>query len=104
MTEMTILYWRNIPAQVIAGTGRRAEKCVLPPRFEAAIDRAAMKSGASGTDAYLAAWRRASAEDTAAPSAAALAAKLDHEYDPERLRALVERGGWSAQTADVKGP
>lgn len=107
MTDLTIVYWRDIPAQVIAGKGRRAEKLVLPERFEAAIDRAAMKSGATGTDAYLAGWRRCAAPQTANPAgdtAAALAARLAEDYDPERLRALVDRGGWAAQPADVKGP
>ncbi|HDR28035.1 virulence factor [Rhodovulum sp.] len=49
MPELTILYWRDIPAQVIVGKGRRAKKRVLTPRFEQAIDRCAMKV-ARGSD------------------------------------------------------
>ena len=59
MAEVTIVYWRDIPAQVIVGKGRRGVKRPLPERFEQAIDRAAMKVGAAGTDAYLAEWRKA---------------------------------------------
>ena len=50
MPEVTIVYWRDIPAQVIVGKGRRGAKVQLPERFEQAIDRAAMKSGADQTD------------------------------------------------------
>ena len=44
MVEVTIVYWRDIPAQVIVGKGRRGTKVQLPERFEQAIDRAAMKT------------------------------------------------------------
>ena len=44
MHDVIIVYWRDIPAQVIVGKGRRAKKIQLSERFEQAIDRAAMKS------------------------------------------------------------
>ena len=59
MAQVVIVYWRDIPAQVIVGKGRRGVKIQLSERFEQAIDRAAMKSGAASTDAYLADWRKA---------------------------------------------
>ena len=59
MPAVTIVYWRDIPAQVIVGKGRRGSKRPLPERFEQAIDRAAMKIGAGDSDAYLAEWRKA---------------------------------------------
>jgi hypothetical protein len=62
MAQLTIVYWHDIPAQVIVKAGRQSAKRALSPRFQEAIDRAAMRSGAHGTDAYLAAWRRAAAE------------------------------------------
>ena len=51
MATMTIVYWRDIPAQVIVKAGRNAAKRQLPERFEQAIDRCAMKVGARDTDA-----------------------------------------------------
>ena len=54
MAEVTVVYWRDIPAQVIVGKGRRGSKVQLPERFEQAIDRCAMKIGAKDADAYLA--------------------------------------------------
>ena len=59
MADVTIVYWRDIPAQVIVGKGRRGTKVQLSERFEQAIDRAAMKVGAKDADAYLAEWRKA---------------------------------------------
>ena len=98
MAAITVVYWRDMPAQVIAGKGRRGVKRVLAERFEQAIDRAAMKSGASGTDAYLAEWRRADAYEVAGDDAAAAeaeAARIEADYDAARLRALIENGGWA---------
>ena len=101
MPEVTVVYWRDIPAQVIVGKGRRGAKRQLPERFEQAIDRAAMKVGAAGTDAYLAEWRKAPLDgafdgtpDEVADSQAAL---IDAEYDAERLRALIDAGGWAKE-------
>lgn len=98
MPEVTIVYWRDIPAQVIVGPGRRGAKRQLPERFEQAIDRAAMKTGAAGTDDYLAEWRKAApytVEGEADAVAAAEAARLDTEYDQERLKALIANDGWA---------
>jgi hypothetical protein len=96
MPDVTIVYWRDIPAQVIVGKGRRGAKKPLPERFEQAIDRAAMKIGASDTDAYLAEWRKApayAAEGDPHDIAETEAARLDTEYDAERLRALIANDG-----------
>ena len=97
MPDVTIVYWRDIPAQVIVGKGRRAAKMPLPERFEQAIDRAAMKVGASDTDAYLAEWRRAApyaVEGEASEIAAREAARLEAEFDPARIKALIANDGW----------
>ncbi len=97
MAEITILSWRDIPAQVIAGRGRAAVKIVLPERFEQAIDRCAMKVGARETDAYLAEWRKRQVEvpGEAAEAARAEAARIESEYDAARLAALIANDGWA---------
>lgn len=98
MPEVTIVYWRDIPAQVIVGKGRRGAKKQLAERFEQAIDRAAMKVGASDTDAYLAEWRKASPYTVDGdPDEIALseAARLEAEYDQERIKALIANDGWA---------
>lgn len=96
MADVTVVYWRDIPAQVIVGKGRRGTKVQLTERFEQAIDRAAMKSGAAGTDDYLADWRKAepySVDGTDADVAAAEAARLEAEYDKDRLMVLINNDG-----------
>lgn len=96
MAELTIVYWRDIPAQVLAGRGRGAVKVPLPERFEKAIDRAAMKAGAAGTDAYLAGWRKASVTrpgDDPAEAARAEADRIETDYDSARLRGLIDNDG-----------
>ena len=45
MAQRIIVYWRDIPAQVIVRQGRTSEKRELPERFIQAIDRAAMRAG-----------------------------------------------------------
>ena len=96
MPERVIVYWRDIPAQVIVKAGRRTAKRQLPERFEQAIDRAAMRAGLTGTDAYLEQWRRsepAPCGDDLEAEAQAAADGLEAEYTPERLRELVANGG-----------
>jgi hypothetical protein len=96
MPDVTIVYWRDIPAQVIVGKGRRGAKVQLTERFEQAIDRAAMKIGAAGTDDYLAEWRKAApyaVEGDPDEVARAEATRLETEYDSERLRVLIENEG-----------
>jgi hypothetical protein len=96
MPDVTIVYWRDIPAQVIVGKGRSGSKVQLPERFEQAIDRCAMKIGAKDADAYLAEWRKAAPypmEGEPAEIAAAEAARLDAEYDTDRLKTLIQAEG-----------
>ncbi|WP_425070331.1 virulence factor [Sagittula sp. S175] len=101
-SDLTIVYWRDIPAQVIVGKGRRGAKVQLPERFEQAIDRAAMKGGAAGTDDYLAEWRKAPSgqvEGDPMEAAQAAAARLDAEYDVERIKTLIANDGWATAPA-----
>ncbi len=98
MADVTIVYWRDMPAQVIVGKGRRGTKRPLPERFEQAIDRAAMKSGAAESDAYLEGFRKAdpySVEGDDADVAGAEVARIDAEFDTERLKALIANDGWA---------
>lgn len=102
MPDVTIVYWRDIPAQVTVGKGRRGAKAVLPERFEQAIDRCAMKVGAKDSDAYLAEWRRAAPFNVDGEQNDVLAAqiaKLDTEFDTARLKQIIEADGWDANAA-----
>jgi len=96
LAQLIITYWRDIPAQVTAKEGRTTAKREMSLRFTEAIDMAAMRSGAAGTDDYLAEWRRGEPQpcggDLEAEVSAALA-KIEAEYDKERLVALAKNGG-----------
>ena len=96
MAQLFVVYWRDIPTQVIVKQGRTAEKRELPERFITAVDRAAMRAGARDTDTYLADWRRGAPEpcsDDLAKEADAALADLLERYDQARLDALVKAGG-----------
>lgn len=96
MADLIIVYWRDIPAQVIVKKGRKTAKRELPLRFTEAIDMAAMRSGAAETDAYLAEWRKSepvTVSDELEEEAAKAADDLDSRYDRERLVALAKAGG-----------
>lgn len=98
MPDVTIVYWRDIPAQVIVGKGRRGAKKQLDERFEQAIDRAAMKVNAKDADAYLAEWRKAApytVEGDPAAVVEAEAARLETEYDQDRIKTLIANDGWA---------
>lgn len=98
MPDVTIVYWRDIPAQVIVGKGRRGSKVQLTERFEQAIDRCAMKIGAKDADDYLAEWRKAAPyEVDGDPDAVARAEadRLEAEFDTARLKALIDNSGWA---------
>jgi Virulence factor len=101
MAELILVSWRDIPAQVIVRAGRRTAKRPLSSRFQDAIDRAAMRANLRDTDAYLGAWQRifaGSCDDDLEAAAEAAAARLEADYPPERLRALVANGGLDPKT------
>ncbi len=96
MADLTIVYWRDIPAQVIVKKGRANAKRELPLRFTEAIDMCAMRSGADDTDAYLAEWRRGepvSVGDDLDTEADRALNEIDTAYPKDRLVALVNAGG-----------
>ena len=96
MADLIIVYWRDIPRQVIVKKGRQNAKRELSVRFEEAIDMAAMRSGAGGTDDYLAEWRKADpipvGDDLEAEADKAVL-ELEASFPRERLVALAKAGG-----------
>jgi len=95
MAELITVYWRDIPAQVIAKAGRKTAKVQLTERFEKAIDRAAMRAKLRDTDSYLAEWRRSPVPcgDDLDAEAKAASARLELEFTDERLTRFVMNGG-----------
>ncbi len=58
VTDYQVTYWRELPSLVVAREGESVTKGLLDPRFQEAIDEAAMRLGATGSDAYLEGWTR----------------------------------------------
>jgi hypothetical protein len=101
MPSLTIVYWRDIPSQVIVKSGRTAAKRELSERFIRAIDTAAMHAGAKSADDYLAEWRRGDPVDCGddlEAEATAAAARLEAEYDTHRLAVLAKHNGRESPT------
>ena len=95
--DLVVIYWRDIPAQVNAGSGDAKIQRILPRRFQRAIDNAAMEAGLSNASQYIGEWRRATrAGDGEDLEGAALraAAELEAAFPRERLATFVGTGGW----------
>ncbi|MFY0736448.1 virulence factor [Aurantimonas sp. NFXS3] len=96
MAELQIVYWRDIPAQIVVRQGRKSARRELPSRFIEAIDRCAMRVGAKDSDAYLAEWRRGSSPAEVSDleaEAERLTRDIEQSYDDDRLKALVANEG-----------
>ncbi len=97
MPQRTILYWRDIPAQVVVTAGRRTARRQLSDRFATAIDMAAMRAGAKDSDAYLAEWRRGEPVEIEGNDVEVLAdleaRRVEESYSASRLNDMVANGG-----------
>jgi len=104
---LTTIWWRDIPAQVVAKDRRQAHKIVLHPRFQVAIDRAAMQAGKRSASDYIEEWRREARPcgDDLEAVANAEAARLEAEYTKDVLARLIAAGGVDLdRTALEDGP
>jgi len=98
MANLVITYWRDIPSAVSVKAGRKEEKRMLADRFQEAIDMAAMRGGASDTDAYLDDWRRAepvAVGDDLAAEADKAKGDLEARFTQDILKTLIANGGKS---------
>ena len=101
MAQLTVVYWRDIPAQVIVKKGRESAKIQLNERFEKAIDRAAMRANLRDTDFVprrmaprVAGRGRAT---TCRPRSTRRPPSWKPTFDEAKLKSLVESGGLEAK-------
>ena len=95
MPTLSVIWWRDIPAQVVAKEGRRTSKIVLHPRFQVAIDKAANRAGLRAYNDYINEWRktqRPCGEDVEA-EVQAESDRLEAEYTKHILAELIQSGG-----------
>lgn len=95
--RLTVIYWRDIPAQVRANVGRERAGAPLPDRFMIAVDKAATVAGKTKVDEYVAEWR----EETR-PCGPELQDEADREakqlaeaYPQTLIRSYIRNGGWA---------
>jgi Virulence factor len=96
VTTLITVYWRDIPAQVIGRQGRKSVfKKVLHPRFQRAIDRAAMRAGRGSSEHYLADWRRESrpCDGDLEQAVNDEVSRLESGFPPDVLDKVVRAGG-----------
>jgi len=97
MAKQIVIYWRDIPAQVIVQRGRKREKVPLSQRFHEAIDSAAMRAGKGSSDAYLSEWRRETTAieltDDLRQFAEQEASRLEADISDEQLLMLIRNHG-----------
>ena len=95
-SEYQVTYWRDLPSLVVARESEHVTKSPLAPRFQEAIDEAAMRLGDTGSDDYLAGWRRGewTAHDGSTTHVAEhVVAALEAEWPPEKLQQYLDSLG-----------
>jgi hypothetical protein len=102
----TVIWWHDIPSQVAVSDGRRTVKAALPPRFQSAIDRAAMGGGRAGSDSYMAGWTRAERECSADLQAEldAEVDRLDRRFPADELERIIAAGRAARRRAPEPSP
>lgn len=100
--SLKIIKWRDIPAQINGTVGDQKVQVELPPRFQKAIDRAAMvadKKDANGYIAEMGAETRAIDPDADVDTAVAdMVAEIEAEFTKERLNDYVRTGGFTPES------
>lgn len=95
MGKIKIVYWRDIPGQVVIREGRRSKRLRLPARFAKAIERAGYRLKKKQQDALFEPWH-----DVTQPfdgdineQAAQLVRQLEERYTEEVLETLIRASG-----------
>ncbi len=95
MASLITIWWRDIPMQVIARDRRQAHKVVLHPRFQVAVDKAAMRAGKRAASDYIEEMQRHAREcgDDLEAEANGEAERLEGAYTKDVLATLIAAGG-----------
>ena len=95
MAKSTIIFWRDIPSQVVVKQGRTSAKVQLSKRFMEAIDKAAMRAGRQGSKEYLEDWRREieTCQGDLKTVANTIALELEQKYSDDILKTMIKNKG-----------
>ena len=102
--DALLVRWRDIPSQIIVKQGRKRAKVLLSPRFQNAIDRAAMRAKKRTADAYISEWEREAITLEPADGATTdlqavadgLADRVETGYPDAQLVALIRNHGFKS--------
>jgi Virulence factor len=86
--EFQVTSWRDLPSLVVVRAGEHVTKSPLAPRFQEAIDEAAMRLGDLGSQDYLAGWTQSdwtAAEGGAGEVADRVVSELEEQWSAERV-------------------
>lgn len=102
-SEIVVILWRDIPAQINGKAGDVRHQVVLPHRFQKAIDRAAMVADKKTAQAYVGEWRRTNHPlvGELIETVDGVAASIEAEFTNERLHTLVANGGWDPASPET---
>jgi hypothetical protein len=96
VTEYQVTFWRDLPSLVVARDGDDVTKSPLAPRFQEAIDEAAMRLDDTSSDDYLAGWARGEwtpAEGSTADVCDRVVAELEELWPADRLTSYLDELG-----------
>ncbi len=95
MAKLKLVYWRDIPSQVVIREGRRNTRLRLPPRFSRAIERAAYRLKKTEANALFEPWHDVEQpfDGDVREQAKVLLARLEQDYTEEVLENLIRSRG-----------
>lgn len=102
--QLSIISWRDIPAQITARVGAVQHKVLLHARFQHAIDRAAAVAGLTATNDYVAEWRSQTEPLPDGDVSAYLdqrCAEIEGDFPRDRLESFVANGGLDPRPSGV---
>ncbi len=95
MGQIKIVYWRDIPGQVVIREGRRSTRLRLPLRFMKAIERAGYRLKKKQQDALFEPWHGVTQtfNGDIKEQAKQLVRQLEEQYTEEVLENLIRASG-----------
>ena len=95
MSQLKVIYWRDIPGRVVIRQGRRSTRLNLSARFMHAIERAAYRLKKKQADAMFEPWHDVDQPVTGdiRQQAQSLLQQLEEQYTEEVLENLIRASG-----------
>ena len=95
MAQLKIVYWRDIPGQVVVKVGRSSRRVRLSAKFRKAIERATYRLKKKQADAWFEPWHdvRQPFSGDVNEQAELLVKQLEQEFTEEVLEKLIRSNG-----------